>query len=72
MYIKVQDRRDVVRDSSSKAILNIDNDGLTAYRARRNREHIMDNMIAEVNNLRNDFNEIKQLLGRILERNNDN
>lgn len=72
MYIKVQDRRDVVRDSSSKAILNIDNDGLTAYRARRNREHIMDNMITEVNNLRNDVSEIKQLLGRILERNNDN
>jgi len=67
MYIKVQDRRDVVRDSTSKAVLNIDNDGLVAYKARRDRERTLDNMIAEVNDLRNDVSEIKQLLRKFLE-----
>jgi hypothetical protein len=67
MYIKVQDRRDVVRDSASKAVLNIDNDGLAAYRARRHREQVMDNMITEFQVLKDDIGEIKQLLSRYLE-----
>lgn len=67
MYIKVQDRRDVVRDSASKAVLNIDNDGLAAYKARRHRERVMDNMITEVQDLKNDIGEIKQLLSKFLE-----
>lgn len=67
MYIKVQDRRDVVRDSATKAVLNIDNDGLIAYKARRQRERVMDNMISEVQELKSDINDIKQLLSRFLE-----
>lgn len=67
MYLKVQDRRDIVRDSASKAVLNIDNDGLSAYKARRQREQTMNNMLQEVQDLKSDINEIKQLLGRFLE-----
>ena len=72
MYIKVQDRRDIIRDGDSKAILNINNDGLAAYRARRQREQTMDNIVNEVSNLKADISEIKFLLSRILEKNNDN
>jgi hypothetical protein len=72
MYIKVQDRRDIIRDGDSKAILNINNDGLAAYRARRQREQTMDNIVNEVSNLKADMGEIKFLLSRILEKNNDN
>ena len=72
MYIKVQDRRDIIRDGDSKAILNINNDGLAAYKARRQREQTMDNIVNEVSNLKADMGEIKLLLSRILEKNNDN
>jgi len=72
MYIKVQDRRDIIRDGDSKAILNINNDGLAAYKAKRQREQTMDNIVNEVSNLKADMGEIKLLLSRILEKNNDN
>ena len=72
MHIKVQDRSDLVRDGDSKAILNINNDGLAAYKAKRQREQTMDNIVSEVSNLKADIGEIKLLLSRILEKNNDN
>lgn len=72
MFIKVQDRRDIIRDGDSKAILNINNDGLAAYKAKRQREQTMDNIVNEVSNLKADMGEIKLLLSRILEKNNDN
>lgn len=67
MHIKVQDRSDLVRDASSSALLNIDNNGLAAYKARRDRERILNDMIGEFSNLKNDINEIKILISRVLE-----
>ena len=72
MHVKVQDRNDLVRDTSSSALLNIDNNGLAAYKARRDRERVLNDMISEFGNLRNDINEIKILISRVLEKNNDN
>jgi hypothetical protein len=67
MHVKVQDRNDLVRDTSSSAILNIDNNSLAAYKARRDRERVLNDMISEFGNLRNDINEIKILISRVLE-----
>lgn len=67
MLLKVQDRNDLARDPKSQAVLNIDNDGLRSYRARREKNRVMDSMVEEVNNMRQDINEIKQLLSRFLE-----
>lgn len=67
MLLKVQDRSDLARDTRSQALLNIDNEGLTAYRARREKNRTMDSMIEEVSNMKQDINEIKQLLSRFLE-----
>jgi hypothetical protein len=67
MHVKVQDRNDLVRDTSSSALLNIDNNGLAAYKARRDRERVLNDMISEFGNLRNDINEIKILISRVLE-----
>jgi hypothetical protein len=67
MLLKVQDRSDLARDIKSQALLNIDNEGLTAYRTRREKTRTMDNMIEEVSNMKQDINEIKQLLSRFLE-----
>ena len=59
MLVKVQDRNDLARDSKSQALLNIDNEGLTAYRARREKARLMDDMIIQVNSMKDDINEIK-------------
>lgn len=67
MLVKVQDRNDLARDSKSQALLNIDNEGLTAYRARREKARLMDDMIIQVNSMKDDINEIKLLLSRVLE-----
>lgn len=67
MLVKVQDRNDLARDSKSQALLNIDNEGLTAYRARREKARLMDDMITQVNSMKDDINEIKLLLSRVLE-----
>lgn len=67
MLLKVQDRNDLARDPKSQAVLNIDNEGLSAYRARREKARLMDDMITQVNTMRNDINEIKLLLSRVLE-----
>lgn len=67
MLLKVQDRSDLARDTQSQALLNIDNEGLSAYRARREKARVMDSMVEEVNTMRQDINEIKQLLSRFLE-----
>lgn len=67
MLLKVQDRNDLARDTRSQALLNIDNEGLNAYRARREKTRVMDSMIEEVNTMRQDINEIKQLLSKFLE-----
>lgn len=67
MLLKVQDRSDLARDTRSQAVLNIDNEGLNAYRARREKNRVMDSVVEEVNTMRQDINEIKQLLSRFLE-----
>jgi hypothetical protein len=67
MLLKVQDRSDLARDTRSQALLNIDNEGLTAYRTRREKNRTMDSVIEEVSNMKQDINEIKQLLSRFLE-----
>lgn len=67
MLLKVQDRNDLARDPKSQAVLNIDNEGLSAYRARREKARLMDDMITQVNTMKDDINEIKLLLSRVLE-----
>lgn len=67
MLLKVQDRNDLARDPKSQAVLNIDNEGLSAYRARREKARLMDDMITQVNSMKDDINEIKLLLSRVLE-----
>lgn len=67
MLLKVQDRNDLARDTKSQALLNIDNEGLNAYRARREKVRLMDSVVEEVNIMRQDINEIKHLLSRFLE-----
>lgn len=57
--IPVEEKNNLHRDSFSKAILNTNNEAYKAYLIKQQKEH-------EINKLKNDVEEIKQLLQHIL------
>ena len=59
---KVKEDESFARDPETGAILNIDNAGLTAYKNRRQ----MTTHVEEINKLKEDMQEIKSVLTRIL------
>ena len=67
MYIKVKDDQSLVRDDSSKAILNIDNSGLLAYKEKKRKEASLSRIIEEHDLIKSDISEIKTLLKQLLE-----
>ena len=62
--VKIKDEEELVRDQNSNAVLNSSLSSLEQYRARRNRERQKDE---ELQSLKNDINEIKQLLKKLIE-----
>ena len=73
-YAKVTGKDNLVRDEESGAILNVDNKGLNAYRAARDnrrkqleKEERMEN---EIDNIKSDVSEIKNLLNELIKRTN--
>lgn len=65
-YLKVKGNEELVRDTSSSAILNTDNEALKAYKARKAKEAALDNMVKEHAELKSDVEEIKNLLKELL------
>ena len=65
-YLKVKDSEELVRDTSSSAILNTDNEALKAYKARKAKEAAIDRVVREHAELRSDVEEIKNLLKELL------
>ena len=63
--VNIQDNEDLIRDVSTRAILNSDMSSLEKYRARRNKEREMND---DVQNLKQDVNEIKSMLKQLLEK----
>lgn len=47
-------------------IINKDNNGLAAYKAKKARDKELDNMKEEVSSLKNDISEIKEMLKKVL------
>ena len=73
-FSKVTGKDTLVRDERNGAILNIDNNGLNAYRAARDnrrkqleKEERMEN---EIDNIKSDVSEIKDLLNELIKRTN--
>lgn len=68
-YLKVKDNEELVRDISSSAILNTDTTGLAQYKSRKQKEQMLDKLVQEHMELKNEISEIKdiliQLMGRI-------
>jgi hypothetical protein len=66
--IKLTDTNKYERDSHSKAILSNDNSGLLAYKNRKKHMQQIESYGDDINNLKNEMIEIKNLLTQILQR----
>tara|TARA_B100001778_G_scaffold319980_1_gene309973 strand:+ start:2828 stop:3049 length:222 start_codon:yes stop_codon:yes gene_type:complete len=66
-FAKVEGHSYLVREESSGAIINNDVEG---YQAAIRRKRVFQIQRDEINTLKNDVSDIKQLLGEILERTN--
>ena len=62
-YTKIKDSEDLVKDNNSGAILNINNDALTAYRQARTYNMRMHEKVYQ---MENDISEIKSLLNELV------
>lgn len=65
--VKVENRKDLVRDTHSGAILSRDISSVAAYKARKNEINKMRLLESKVLNLESDIKDIKGLLQKIVE-----
>jgi len=76
MTQKVEDHPELSRDEYSKGITNIDNDAYSKYMqgatARKERNITLRNNTEEINNLKEDMSEIKDMLRHLISKQNGN
>lgn len=69
-FYKVKDHSGLVRDSSTNAILNTNsieyNNHLTALRNKEQEKQKMEELETQVNDIKNDIGELKQILLKII------
>ena len=65
--IALEDTNKYMRDRNSKAILSNDSSGLALYKAQREKHKQIQTYGDDINNLKQEFSEIKNLLVKILE-----
>ena len=63
--VRIENHEELVRDVKTNAVLNTDNDALQKYRARRDKER---QLREDVDSLKTDMSEIKQLLQQLVNR----
>lgn len=65
-YAKVEGHTNIIRDLKTNAIINTDTQGLQNYISSKNKrvneKKVMNDLIDDVNNLKNSIEEIKMLL----------
>lgn len=69
--LKIVDHDDLVRDTKTQAVVSTDLSSLEQYRARRNRQFEMDEKLGEIDNLKAEISEIKDLLHLLVDRENN-
>ena len=76
MTQKVEHHPELARDEYSKAVTNIDNDAYTKYMlgatARKERNTTLMSNTEEINNLKEDVSEIKDMLRQLISKQNGN
>ena len=74
--VKVEHHPELRRDEYSKGITNVDNDAYTNYMqgalARRQRNQTLEQNTKEINNLKQDVSEVKDMLRQLLSKQNGN
>tara|TARA_B100002019_G_scaffold178694_1_gene154289 strand:+ start:1554 stop:1766 length:213 start_codon:yes stop_codon:yes gene_type:complete len=65
-FLKVKDHNGLVRDSHSKAILNVDKTEYLAYISKQQKAKRLENVENKVFDLQKDLSEIKQLLQQLV------
>lgn len=65
MFKVVKEDNSFVRDTQNNAILNVDNDALTAYKKRKKANMQLRN---DVEQMKNEINEIKNLLISLIDK----
>lgn len=69
--VQVEDFKNLYRDSNSKAIINSNNDEYTkymqAYNRRKKSKEKLDNTVDEINIIKQDMSEMKDILRQLLE-----
>ena len=68
MKLKVEGHPNLVRDSRSKAIINLDNDSYNEYVQKRNTHSKMISMDNDIVELKKSVQDIKDLLSEIIQR----
>lgn len=61
-YVKVKDDPSFVKDPDKNAILNTNVNDLNAYKKRKQRERVLDDLQEEMHEIRSALKEIKELL----------
>ena len=76
MTQKVESHPELAKDEYSKGITNIDNDAYTKYMngalARKQRNASLESNTEEINNLKEDMLEIKDMLRQLISKQNGN
>ena len=76
MTQKVESHPELSRNEYSKGITNIDNDAYSKYMhgalARKNRNATLQSNTEEINNLKEDVSEIKDMLRQLISKQNGN
>lgn len=64
-FAKIEDNEHLIRDMSNSAVLNRDMTALEKYRLKREKDR---QMVQDIDNLKSDMSEIKQLLKQLVNR----
>ena len=67
-YAQVKENPELVRDMDSKAVLNTNVSALQAYKKKREKQQEIQSAVDDINNMKNEINEIKTLMQRILDK----
>ena len=67
-FHKVKENSSLVRDVTNHALLNNNLDALNAYKQKKKRSQQIETLGAEINNLKSDMTEIKQMLNQIIQK----
>jgi hypothetical protein len=68
MKKKLKNISGFIKDTESKAIINVDTSSLIAYKKRREYHRTLETQVEQINILKNEVSEIKTMLIQVLDK----